>query len=335
VIAYALTTPLAIGASIQPQVDGSVGVMLLGAASAILVAAPPHERRGVYAFALAGVLAGLGKQEWTMAFAGAALSVMCLAVAGRRWWPRDTGASCKAIAALLLGLAGATLLSVGASPSDYLGGFAVMRRITAAAGGQFVAAGMQLHLLIPVLLLAVAAIVMACLRIRRIVAERIGLLVTTIAALAIIVGFVLSGWGGDGFPRYDAPALVMLMTACTAAICMRSQSRLEIPARIAVAVLCSAGVLVNMAILHDLYRKRISVTSLWGMPLDRIEDDYRRASALGRRGQAVVRAYPAVWLYDPDVNFISLDMDEDFVRREVRNKAPALADKVVRYDGQR
>src|SRR5271169_3930536 len=31
-VTYALTTPLAVGASIQPQVDGSVGVLLLGIA---------------------------------------------------------------------------------------------------------------------------------------------------------------------------------------------------------------------------------------------------------------------------------------------------------------
>jgi len=34
---WSLTTPLAVGASIEPQVDGSVGVLLLGTAASLLV----------------------------------------------------------------------------------------------------------------------------------------------------------------------------------------------------------------------------------------------------------------------------------------------------------
>ena len=70
---WSLTTPLAVGASIEPQVDGSVGVLLLGTAASLLVTGDIEHRMARWRFLVAGLLAGLGKHEWALAFAAATL----------------------------------------------------------------------------------------------------------------------------------------------------------------------------------------------------------------------------------------------------------------------
>lgn len=66
---FALSTPLLVGASIQPQVDGGMGVLLIGGAGALL--AWQRSTGQVLRAALAGVLVGVGRQEWAMAFLAA------------------------------------------------------------------------------------------------------------------------------------------------------------------------------------------------------------------------------------------------------------------------
>lgn len=76
IVLFTLLTPLAVGGSIQPQVDGSLGVALLGLAATLTIAG---DRRRVPAFhAVAGFLCGLGKHEWAAAFAIAALIAMVI-----------------------------------------------------------------------------------------------------------------------------------------------------------------------------------------------------------------------------------------------------------------
>ena len=115
---YGLTTPLAIGGSIQPQIDASVGVALVGLAAWLLTAAWGRGLQ-VWAAIAAGVLVGFGKQEWTLAFAAAWGVVLLLSKLWRC-------ANASTLGGFALGLGVGTALTYGLSPTDYLASFNLM-----------------------------------------------------------------------------------------------------------------------------------------------------------------------------------------------------------------
>ena len=109
---YGLTTPLAIGGSIQPHIDASVGVALVGLAAWLLTAVWGPGLQ-LWAAIAAGVLIGFGKQEWSLAFAAAGGVVLLLSKLWRC-------ANASTLGGFALGLGVGTALTYGLSPTDYL-----------------------------------------------------------------------------------------------------------------------------------------------------------------------------------------------------------------------
>jgi len=80
VFLYLCTTPLLVGGSIQPQIDGALGVLIVATAAALLLSVQEHDKtyRTVAAAFLAGMAGALGKNEWAIALAASAGTVIVL-----------------------------------------------------------------------------------------------------------------------------------------------------------------------------------------------------------------------------------------------------------------
>lgn len=228
-----MLAPLSLLSSTQLQLDGSLGVLLTGGvALALLGTATGHLRHPLW-LALAALLLGLGKQEWSLALLGAiGLAALWAKLRQESLWRGG-------IAALLLGLLVGNTLSFAFDPHNYLGGFRMMLRVgqtgmavTGPGLGRWSSVLLErLPLLLSLLLLAGAA----WLRPRP---------PTSIAparilfgfSLLLFLGFFASSWGADG--RYFAPALVVALATAIA------WAPRHPPA-------CAAGLLLLALMLHS------------------------------------------------------------------------------------
>ena len=312
-VAYALTTPLAVGASVQPQVDGAVGGLLIGTAAFLMVATEGKRSAGI-AFPIAGVLVGLGRHEWALAFLAAGLGTALLAAILR------TGRAGLALS-FVAGLAVGVGVSVAASPADYMSSFNVMGRVYALPSSRLALLQRQLPYTAPVLLLGLLAAALAASSLRAVVSARPGTVVLTAGGIAIAAGFAASGWGGDGFPRYYAPALIALAYAIVALIRPEAWPRLVRYGALAALV---AGTVWNAAWLYDSRVRDVSITSSPGTDLGALRAQLARSAARAKAEKGVVLEHASIWLYFPDVDFISRDMGPEGGRGFVAYKAPSL-----------
>lgn len=209
VIAYGLTTPLMVGGSVQPQMDGSIGVMWVAMAAFCLHFAL---RRAGSALAIvlaaaAGFCSCMGKNEWALAMLGAALAGMaCYLVAGRVAPDRDAPPR-RAGLTIFLGIVGGVLLgsltSYVIDPWNYLRGLDVMfrtQKLTLAIWAQTFKS--RLPWIWPDFVLLWTAVAAAALGWRRLVARQMSHVVILLWSLALFAGFIISSWPGDNFPRY-------------------------------------------------------------------------------------------------------------------------------------
>ncbi|HEY2745584.1 MAG TPA: hypothetical protein VGL86_13200, partial [Polyangia bacterium] len=194
--------PLPLLSSVQVQYDGAVSTLLLAVAIAAIVRGGDDGRLLPWLLAAGGFAVSLGKLEYV----GVALAAMlALAV-----WRRRPLAPVPFVAGVLAGSALSWLLDRG----NLVGGYDVMLRFS----------GIQEHvplwtrvraylpaqaaLLWPLYVGLPAGVVGFA-----VTRERGRMLAPLVAALAVFVGYVAIAWRGDGFPRYFAPAFVLLPVA--------------------------------------------------------------------------------------------------------------------------
>ena len=308
VTAYALTTPLAVGASLQPQLDGSVGVLLTGVAGSVLVASSRPA-----AFAVAGFLVGLGRVEWALAFGTAAVAALAFNV--------------RLALALLAGVAAGAAASFAISPADYSAAFEVMQRVGGTAEPLALAWRDRIYVA-PVLALLVPCGLLTLAR-RRLVATHPGIAIVILAAAAMFSGFLLGAWPGDGFPRYYAPALVLAACALTALLDgWPDRWRAG-----AAATLIALGLVANAAHLVPAYRKGRTITSGPGISLAAIERDYAAAAARAAEAREIALQYPAFWFYYPRLDFLPRDLGVAGALSLLRERHPAAADRLPQQGG--
>jgi hypothetical protein len=322
---WSLTSPLAVGGSIQPQVDGSVGVLLLGSAATLLAIGDIQHRGAPWRFLAAGLLAGLGKHEWALAFAAAALvaSLVCLIDACSR---RRTA---TAFAAFLIGLVFAVALSYAASPDDYRAGFNVMAYIFEMTGGEFWALQQaQWPFTVPVIALALIDGVFIVAVLRPLVGTAPGLLLAYLAAAAIAVGYAASGWRGDNFPRYFAPPLVIFPLVFVA-LWLRFRNITGPAVGWTVVAGALVGLGVNYQFLAASHDSEVALGDLRGTPLAKVEQDYAVAAKLGHDTNGVVFTVTTTWIYHQGINFISAGLGKTGATAYVATHFPAFKDRLV------
>lgn len=325
VTAWSLTSPLAVSASIQPQVDGSVGVLLLGTAATLLALGDVKQPAARWRFLMAGLLAGLGKHEWTLAFAAAALgaSLLCLIDApGRR-------RSLATFAVFLIGLALAVALSYAVSPSDYRAGFNVMAYIFERTGGELWALQpAQWPFTVPVVTLALIDGVFIVVVLRPLIRAAPGLLLAYLAAIAITIGYAGSGWHGDNFPRYFAPPFVILPLVF-AALWLRFGDLVCPQAGWVVVVVAVIGLAADYQFLAASHDNRVALGDLRGEPLAQIGQDYAAAAKLARDTNGVVFTVTTTWIYHQGINFISAGLGKDGATDYIAAHFPSLKGRLV------
>ncbi len=322
---WSLTTPLAVGASIQPQIDGSVGILLLGTAATLLALGDIEQRPGYWRFLIAGVLAGLGKHEWALAFAAAAAGTWLFALV---FSParRLIG---TLVAVFLLGLALAVALSYAIAPDEYRQGFFVMEQFYGITGGQLWALKPeQWPFTVPVLALIVIDGLFVLIVLRPLLRAAPGLLLAYMAAGAITVGYTISGWPADLFPRYFAPPLIILAIVFVG-LWLRFKDAVAPMAGWIVVAAGLIGLGANYATLTRYHDREVSLTSLRGAPLAAITQEYTKDARLARDTNGIVFAFGGTWLYHPGISYITAGMGQDNAEQHMAREHPALKDKLV------
>ena len=322
---WSLTTPLAVGASIQPQIDGSVGILLLGTAATVLSLGDIEQRPGYLRFLFAGLLAGLGKHEWALAFAAAAGATWLFALVFSSTW-RRVGAL---VAVFLLGLALAVALSYAVAPEDYRQGFFVMEQFYGITGGHLWALEpKQWPFTLPVLALIAIDGLFVLVVLRPLLRAAPGLLLAYMAAGAITVGYTISGWPADFFPRYFAPPLI-ISAIIFVALWLRFKDAIAPAAGWIVVAAALLGLGGNYATLAGYYDRKVSLTSLRGTALGDIAQEYAKDARLARDTNGIVFAFGGTWLYHPGISYITAGMGQDNAEQHMEREHPALKDKLV------
>ena len=307
---FVLTTPLLVGGSIQPQIDGAYGVLVVSVSAACMLAAQTMRRSAHFLLLfLGGVVSSLGKIEWAMALAGALSVTSALAVALSYDAKQGRLEYCAArplldvCAGTLAGMLFGQLLVLFYSPTAYLAGFDLMRQIGGMQLG--VAEGLKRSwpLAYSALVMIGATLVLIAIRLKYSI--RTDPTITVIAgwAAAIAAGYAYSGWSGDGFPRYYCPAALL---AAIALICLlRDVTLSKAQSVFAVAVL-AAFIGLNGASLVQSYRQGLSISSLPGASLEQARTRYLKL-AQDYRGVPVLEA-SAFAIYFPNIDWVSIDM---------------------------
>ena len=302
VLFYGLTTPLAIGGSIQPQIDASVGVALVGLAAWLLTAAWGRGLQ-VWAAIAAGVLVGFGKQEWTLAFAAAWGVVLLLSKLWRC-------ANRNVLGGFALGLGVGTALTYGLSPSDYLASFNLMDHfLSKSSDVNRLELLMQWRsYLVPVLVVLLLMTIAGVGRLPQLVRESPGAVITAGGAWAIALGFAAAGWSGDGFPRYYAPALVASLYALQVFVLGwpdLGQRRSIAMVGLAVVVF---GLSINFGMIGAGLSKKDSITSIPGLRLKPVTKRFERIiQQKDGDDQAIYVDHSGLWIYAPKKDFVHED----------------------------
>jgi hypothetical protein len=275
---FMLTTPLLVGGSIQPQIDGSLGVLIAAVSAALMTTAQIVAGRSRFLlYFLAGLATSLGKIEWAMALFGALVLTLALAIAvaydrqARRFNFAAAHRSLEVCAGALAGILFGQLLVFLYSPTAYLAGFELMRELDVMHMSVLGAFGHSWPFAYPAFIMIGACMALIALRLRHIFRSEPAIAAIVAWAAAITTGYVYSGWSGDGFPRYYCPAGLL---AAIALVCLLRDVRLpKVFAGLALAALL-AGLGLNGASLFSSYSQRLSISSYPGMSLEQVRDRY-------------------------------------------------------------
>lgn len=307
----AVTAPLAVGASLQPQIDGGLGVLLLGLASLLLIpTAPIPLRESVIRAGCAGVLVGLGRHEWSIAFAAGAIAAVLATFLLVYEWKERRKALFIALA-VSMGFSASALFSFFISPGEYIAGFEVQRRVTGSVSPWMLLHRDIFHVAVCATLIGASSVVLLFL-IRKNIGEITGITIVLVAASTLFAGSLLTGWPGDGFPRYYAPVLVM---AATVLISLLSRNRNEIPNVVAqsVGLICLLVAVASLWSLSQSWQGREAIGSGAGTDLRVLRASYAATAAewaADPQGTPLRLAPAGLWLYYPTTSFLGADMGE-------------------------
>ena len=310
---YVLTTPLAFGASTQTQVDGGVGVLLTGLAGWLLVSGRERPSLGYF---VAGLLIGMGRTEWVVGMIGV---LTALAIIG--WMLRTP--SHRVLATVALGLVCGLCASVLASFQEFIASFHIIGRLIG-YGEILATVKIFLRFTWPLIILLCVTSILSLIYLRQLLKERPAILIALGLGAALFVGFTMSGWAADRFPRYFAPALILTTYALTVLL-----MTLQIPYK---TVIASAGVLLlafgfvqNYTYLSFHYVHQLSITSLPDWPYKSEMEEYRKTAELAEQNGTILIDNTSIWLYYPNVSFISEGVP---LIIEILKKDPHLSDRI-------
>jgi hypothetical protein len=332
ILLFATSSPLIVGATIQPQLDGAFGFAFLGTASLLLYGASRPNiskvMRILFAFGC-GILATLCKNEWPIALMASILGLLFLrlgVLAVLHGWakfrinssPTMSLEEGSQVSALVLGLFGGMAAGIALcywlSPSDYMAGFSLMHGIQDSRKSHWKIFAKSVWFNAPLLktlfILLAMGLVMALSNWRRLLSTQFSLAILWVWACAITIGFLQSGWGGDGFPRYFVTSFVLAASFVLSqlpAFFGMWESRLRVPLFLGAIFILT---ILNITQLVFIFALKQSIT----VPADpqNTKEALIGASQLYLRDQyGVVFHHSSLRYYFPGTNFISQAIGEE------------------------
>jgi hypothetical protein len=152
-------------------------------------------------------------------------------------------------------------------------------------------------------------------------------LLAYLGATGIAIGYAISGWTGDDFPRYFAPPLVMLPIVFVA-LWRRFKVRITPPIGWSVVAATVVGLCASAVFLAGSYDNKLSVAEFRGTPLATFERDIATAAALARNTHGIVLTQTTTWIYNQNINFLS-SANRSWAEKFIATHAPAIKSRVV------
>lgn len=327
VLIYFTTTHLAIGSSIQPQLDGAFGFLLLSnAALLIYLGSRPSTINWskLPLNFLAGFLVALCKNEWSLTLLISVVLVYCAIFACRFI------VSCRGISAdtnqdsanlligigLILGCLTGMGFSYVFSPNDYLAGFSLMKNIQGSRESHlkvfFQTLRFNYQILTPCIVMLILGLWCIWKNWKSLMNQEIGLLILYVMSFGILAGFMQSGWGGDGFPRYYLPPLLLSGIFLITQIPM-SLSHLRKPI-----VIKSFTMIFGLAIFFNYGSLFIKFDSGESLTVPSNYHDVKKsligAAAINKKDSYGVMVHQVgLGFYFPGTNFIAIDIGREEV----------------------
>jgi hypothetical protein len=240
--------PLPLLASAQMQYDGAVSTLLLVGAVAAMVRGADRDRLRPWLLAAGGFAVSLGKLEFLVV---AVATMTLLAV-----WDRRP----LALGAFVAGAAAGAALCWTVDSANFVGGYTVIRRFSGIQ--EHVPLWTRVRTYLPAnarslwpLFVALPIAIIGFVAER----ERRHMLAPLAAATMVFLGYTAIAWRGDGFPRYFAPAFVLVPMAL---------AMVRVPVRIALIAALPIAVLAVPAWMTQLRLGRYALCVRLSGPFD-------------------------------------------------------------------
>lgn len=204
-----------IGATIQPQIDGSLGVALAGISFLIFYLLT----QSTFSYPLAlpaclaiGVLVASYRNEWSIALL-LAIGISWLLV--RVIYAKNSSVRYlkyerqSIYGALIFGVFVGWLINAWLYPADSIQGFIFMKKIVGNSYGYTQYWQAFGHYLLPIALIYFLGTLVAIYRRNELVKEDFTLMVCWFWGAIMAIGYFSAKWIGDGFPRYYAGPLLL------------------------------------------------------------------------------------------------------------------------------
>lgn len=308
---YLCTTPLLVGGSIQPQIDGALGVLIFATAAALLLSVTEHDKlyRTVAAAFIAGMAGALGKNEWAIALAASAGAVIILLPALAliaRPEQRDWNSVRRGLAlcvSIIAGIAACQALLYLYSPRTFMAGIDVMFRIAGLKLSIMDQIARSWDVVYPVYLASALSLIAIACRLRAYCLTQPALVILAGWAALTVIGYTYSGFSGDGFPRYFCPPAVL---ASIALVCLIPDFTLPRAAWAAASLLLVLGIAASSVSLWQSYSQRVAITSGRGSSLAATEFRYARLA----RAYAGIPIFEgaAIAIYYQNIDWIAHDL---------------------------
>ncbi|HUI96055.1 MAG TPA: hypothetical protein VLX44_09905 [Xanthobacteraceae bacterium] len=308
-IAYLVSAPLVVAASVQPQIDGALGVLVVLSSSAILLQADslPFRGRVLAAFA-AGAVGSLVKNEWALALAASTLSATLIAVAAsfRTSLQRpNTPTRSQMLGfclAVLTGIAVCQYLLYLFEPQAFLAGLSIIAHVAGGSNSSIVETlRHNWSLIYPVFIACAGVAGLLSMRLARYCIERPSLAIVSFWAIAVVAGYTYSGGLGDGFPRYYSPPAMLAAVALTLLISDITVGRVAWAAAAALTI----GIYVNASSAVRSYRHHLAIGTWRGESLDVMQRGYEKDAEVARATGATVMESSAIGIYFHDIDWIT------------------------------
>lgn len=326
---FGTTNVVSIGSSIQPQLDGSVGVLFFCTSFYLTYLATNKATKDLMQYCLlllAGLIISLGKIEWTISFilslGFASIAVLTINLLRKNNYLNSLKVSIKLrtlVTPLFLGAILGSCLSYIFSPQDYLYAIDVMNSVANQKYSSWNLIVLFQDLLRPIAILYGVAIIITMLNFKDFFLKESFFIggIYFLFSVIVIFGFIYGAWIGDAFPRHYAPSTI-IVTVYIIVLMPSTASKLPKYTKILIIALLAWGLLKNIAIL-DVYRNTsISIT----VPGDTnwLKNNLVSTNKLSESNpDKVYLADPSINYYFKGTNFISKDYGFEGARELMKN----------------